>query len=262
MNKTIFKINKMDCASEVQLIRMKLEGLENIQSLDFDVPKRELVVIHSDSYERIFSLLDALNFETSVQSSGGIEGFVSENDPHKERKLLWTVLAINFTFFILEMLTGWLSHSMGLVADSLDMLADAAVYALALFAVGGTMARKRSIAKASGYFQIALAVLGFAEIIRRFLGFGDVPNFQTMIVVSALALIGNSICLYLLQKSKSKEAHMEASMIFTSNDVIINAGVIAAGILVFITESKLPDLIVGLIVFVIVVRGAVRILKL
>lgn len=262
MNKTTFQINKMDCAAEVQLIRMKLDGVDNIRSLDFDVPKRQLVVVHTGNNEQIFSLLDSLNFETSVQSVDNADDYVSVQDTTKEKNLLWTVLAINFTFFILEMLTGWLSHSMGLVADSLDMLADAAVYALALFAVGGTVAKKRSIAKASGYFQILLAVLGFAEIIRRFLGFGEVPTFQTMIIISVLALIGNSICLYLLQKSKSKEAHMEASMIFTSNDVIINLGVIIAGILVFLTDSKLPDLITGFIVFVIVVRGALRILKL
>lgn len=233
MNKTTFQINKMDCAAEVQLIRMKLDGVDNIRSLDFDVPKRQLVVVHTGNNKQIFSLLDSLNFETAIKSTDSADNYVSVQDTQKEKNLLWTVLAINFTFFILEMLTGWLSHSMGLVADSLDMLADAAVYALALFAVGGTIARKRNIAKASGYFQIVLAVLGFAEIVRRFLGFGEVPTFQTMIIISVLALIGNSICLYLLQKSKSKEAHMEASMIFTSNDVIINLGVIVAGVLVF-----------------------------
>lgn len=55
---------------------------------------------------------------------------------------------------------------------------------------------------------------------------------------------------------------MQASMIFTSNEIIINLGVILAGVLVFFTESKLPDLIVGSIVFMIVTRGAIRILKL
>jgi Co/Zn/Cd efflux system component len=55
---------------------------------------------------------------------------------------------------------------------------------------------------------------------------------------------------------------MKASMIFTSNDVIINAGVIIAGVLVLLTQSKFPDLVIGLIVFLIVVRGAIRILKL
>lgn len=83
-----------------------------------------------------------------------------------------------------------------------------------------------------------------------------------MIIVSILALIANGFCLYLLQKSKSKEeAHMRASMIFTSNDVIINLGVVTAGILVNWLNSNKPDLIIGTIVFVFVIQGALRILK-
>ena len=83
-----------------------------------------------------------------------------------------------------------------------------------------------------------------------------------MIIVSILALIANATCLYLLQKSKDKEAHMQASMIFTSNDIVINFGVIVAGVLVYILNSKYPDLIIGSLVFVIVARGAFRIFKL
>ncbi len=83
-----------------------------------------------------------------------------------------------------------------------------------------------------------------------------------MITVSIFALIANGLCLYLLQKSKSNEAHIRASMIFTSNDVIINLGVILAGGLVYLLNSNKPDLIVGTVVFVLVIRGAVRILKL
>ena len=55
---------------------------------------------------------------------------------------------------------------------------------------------------------------------------------------------------------------MQASMIFTSNDVIVNIGVIVAGILVYFTNSKIPDLVIGVFVFVIVGKGAFRILKL
>jgi Co/Zn/Cd efflux system component len=83
-----------------------------------------------------------------------------------------------------------------------------------------------------------------------------------MVFVSVLALIGNGLCLYLLQKSKSNEAHMQASMIFTSNDVIVNLGVIVAGGLVYLTNSKYPDLLVGIIVFIMVGQGAFKILKL
>ena len=119
------------------------------------------------------------------------------------------------------------------------------------------------MAKLAGYFQIILAIIGFVEVLRRFFGDEKLPDFSTMIVVSIFALIANGICLYILQKSKSKEeAHMKASMIFTSNDVIINLGVIIAGILVHYLSSNKPDLIIGTIVFVLVIQGAFRILKL
>lgn len=184
-------------------------------------------------------------------------------DTTNQKKLLYIVILINFGFFLIEITTGIISKSMGLIADSLDMLADSFVYGLSLIAVGGTLIKKKKIAKLAGYFQITLAFIGFVEILRRFFGNEKLPDFTTMIVVSVFALIANGICLYLLQKSKSKdEAHMKASMIFTSNDVIINLGVIAAAIMVNLLNSNKPDLIIGSIVFVLVIQGAFRILKL
>jgi Co/Zn/Cd efflux system component len=263
MQKTIFKIPKMDCPSEEQIIRMKLADLTNINSLEFDIPNRQLTVFHTSHYEPIFQRLDSLKFDTSVISSISLDEHETiTSNTEQERRLLWKVLVINLSFFVLELTTGFISNSMGLVADSLDMLADSFVYGLALFAVAGSITRKKNIAKSAGYFQLTLAMLGFIEVIRRFVGLETVPTFQTMIIISILALIANGLCLYLLQKSKSKEAHMQASMIFTSNDVIANLGVILAGVLVYLTNSKYPDLIVGTIVFVIVGRGAFKILKL
>jgi Co/Zn/Cd efflux system component len=263
MHKTTFKITKMDCPSEEQMIRMKLADLPNIQSLEFDLPNRQLNVIHTDHYNEIFERLEILQFNTSFMGSMPVDAKTANIDKSaEERNLLWKVLAINFLFFILELTTGFISNSMGLVADSLDMLADSIVYALALFAVGGTLQRKKNIAKSAGYFQLTLALLGFSEVIRRFTGGEAIPAFQTMILISILALIGNGLCLYLLQKSRSKEAHMQASMIFTSNDIIVNVGVVVAGSLVYLTNSNYPDLIVGSIVFIVVGKGALNILKL
>lgn len=179
-----------------------------------------------------------------------------------QRRLLWTVLAINFAFFVVEVVAGLLSGSMGLVADSLDMLADAFVYGLALLAVGASLARKRAVAQGSGYLQLLLAMVGFAEVVRRFVAAEALPDFRTMIVVSALALAANGFSLYLLHRARSDEVHMRASMIFTSNDVIINLGVIVAGVLVGLLGTGLPDLVVGTVVFALVTRGAIRILSL
>lgn len=265
MQKTTYKINKMDCASEESIIRMKLEGFESIKALQFDIAQRKLDVIHEGKAEPITAAIDSLNFNSSLVNTQEIDNDdeISYTDATgQERKLLWQVLAINFFFFALEIITGFISGSMGLVADSLDMLADAIVYGLALFVVGKTVSHKRKIAKISGYFQLTLAVFGFAEVVRRFLGLSEEPDFKMMIGISLFALIGNALSLYLLQRSKSKEAHMQASMIFTSNDVIVNIGVMIAGALVYFTSSNLPDLIVGTIVFILVGFGAYRILKL
>lgn len=261
MLKSEIHITKMDCPSEENLIRMKLEGYEGIQKLEFDIPNRTLTIVHTGEIDSIFSTITELNLGSKIISTEETDNIETSED-NNQRKLLWAVLLINFSFFIIEMSTGIISLSMGLVADSLDMLADSFVYAISLFAVGSGIKRKKKIATIAGYFQSALAVLGLIEVIRRFVDFTNVPDFSTMIIVSFLALIGNAVCLYLLQKSKSKDAHMQASMIFTSNDVIINLGVITAGILVNILSSNLPDLIIGIIVFILVIRGAVRILQL
>jgi Co/Zn/Cd efflux system component len=262
MHKTEFLIKKMDCPSEENIIRMKLDDIADIKKMDFDIATRTLKIYHEGNLDHIKERIFNLNFDSSLVKTEKEEISIDIDDSENQKKLLWLVLAINFGFFIIEMTTGWISRSMGLVADSLDMLADAFVYGLSLIAVGGTIAKKKSIAKMSGYFQMFLAILGFSEVIRRFIGLDIPPDFQTMIIVSILALIANGFCLYLLQKSKSEEAHMKASMIFTSNDVIINSGVILAGVLVNVLNSNKPDLIIGTIVFVIVIRGAINILKL
>lgn len=262
MKKSVFKIVQMDCPSEENLIRMKLDGIPNIKYLDFEISNRQLTVFHTESVAPIETAIEELKLGGTRLSTEATTESIFEED-NNQKRLLWIVLIINFTFFVIEMTTGLISKSMGLMADSLDMLADAFVYGISLYAVGGTVLRKKKIAKIAGYFQIGLAAFGIVEVLRRFFGVEQLPDFQTMIMVSIFALIANSICLYLLQQSKSKEeAHMKASSIFTSNDIVINLGVIAAALLVKWLNSAFPDLIIGIIVFVIVIRGAFRILKL
>jgi Co/Zn/Cd efflux system component len=262
MLRTTFRITGMDCPAEEQLIRTKLAGMGNIQTLRFDIPARKLEIYHTGDPEDFLPPLKSLHLGATLVSSeeaelqGGLEA------DRLQTRVLWQVLVINLFFFVVEIVSGLIAGSMGLVADSIDMLADSIVYGLSLFAVGGAAARKRNIAAAAGYFQAVLGILGFLEVIRRFVGHGDTPDYHTMIGVSVLALAANAACLYLLQRSKSREVHMRASMIFTSMDVIANLGVILAGVLVYLSASKIPDLAVGTIVFIIIMQGSYRILQL
>lgn len=261
MKQSIFHISQMDCPSEENLIRLKLGNKSGIKGLKFDLEKRELTVFHTaEALELLTDSLEELKLGSRrISTSESLEAI---SDEKNQVKLLWTVLLINLAFFVVELAVGLISKSMGLVADSLDMLADAGVYGLSLLAVGAPLRRQQQVAGLAGIFQIILAVLGFSEVLRRFLGTEHFPDFRMMMSVSFLALLANAYCLYLLQKSKSSGAHLKASMIFTSNDIIINLGVILAGVLVVMLNSQIPDLLIGGVVFVLVSFGAVRILKL
>ena len=194
MQKTVFKISKMDCPSEENLIKMKLSDIDGIKQLDFNLEERILTLYHNSNVNEIGNALNELKLNESLISSEDTDTIITEST-RSQSKLLWTVLIINFAFFIIEMSTGLISKSMGLVADSLDMLADSFVYGLSLIAVGGTVLKKKRIAKYAGYFQITLAIIGIVEVIRRFLGYEALPVFSTMIIVSVFALIANGICL-------------------------------------------------------------------
>lgn len=261
MRKSVFKISKMDCPAEENLIRMKLAEFTEVKSLSFDLTNRRVTIFHEDKTEAITSAINSLNLGSEMLGSD-----LTQERPNtqqsQQKKTLWAVLLINFSFFLIELTTGLISKSMGLIADSLDMLADSLVYGISLFAVGSSLHRKKKVASLAGYFQLVLALIGFSEVVRRFLASEKIPDVDTMIIVSVFALAANAVCLYLLNQSKSKaEAHMQASMIFTSNDIIINLGVIVAGCLVYWVDSNKPDLIIGSIVFLIVIRGAFRIIK-
>ncbi|MDR0510237.1 MAG: cation transporter [Rikenellaceae bacterium] len=179
-----------------------------------------------------------------------------------QRRVLWIVLAVNFGGFLMEMTAGLLAGSMSLWADSLDMFSDAAIYGMSLWAVGAAVTRQKRVALLSGVSQVVLAVAGLAEVLRRVFGGEQAPEFCTMIIVSIIALIANAFTLRLLHRARSGEAHIRASIICTSNDVIANAGVIVAGLAVWLLESKIPDLVVGVVIFILVIRGALRTLRL
>lgn len=176
-----------------------------------------------------------------------------------ERKVLIALLAINASMFVVEFVLGWLGQSTGLIADSLDMLADASVYAVSFYAVGKAASAKQTAARLSGWLQIGLAGLVLIDVLRR-ATFGSEPLGDWMIAVAAVALLANVTCLWLIRKHRDGEVHMRAAWIFSANDVIANLGVILAGILVTVTASRWPDLVIGGIVALIVLRGGIRIL--
>ena len=177
-----------------------------------------------------------------------------------QRQVLYWLLGINATMFVIEMGIGLLADSTALIADSLDMLADAVVYGIALYAIGKSLLHKANAARISGFFQMALGLLIIIDIVRRSI-YGSEPVSGLMMAMGAVALVANVICLVIIRKQRNEEVHMRASWIFSANDVIANLGVIFAGVMVFWLDSRWPDLVIGVIVSCVVLRGAKMILE-
>lgn len=177
-----------------------------------------------------------------------------------EAKTLRWLLAINAVMFVVELVAGWLAQSTGLIADSLDMFADAMVYGIALYAVGHA-GRQLGAARLSGWLQLLLALGVLGEVLRRWLT-GSAPEPLPMMGIALLALAANLACMAMLAKHREGGAHMKASWIFSTNDVLANLGVILAGALVAWTGSNLPDLVIGTLIGLLVLNGARRILGL
>ena len=182
-----------------------------------------------------------------------------EVDSAEQARILWIVLGINAAMFVAEFVAGLIAQSTGLIADSLDMLADAAVYGVSLYAVGRSAGLKRRAAMLSGVLQVMLALSVAGEILRRTI-VGSEPEPTSMIGVSLIALVANVICLALIAKHRDGEVHMRASWVFSKNDVIANVGVIAAGGLVLLLDEHWPDLVIGSLIVIVVFRGGISIL--
>ena len=178
----------------------------------------------------------------------------------QQSKTLWIVLAINGAMFCLEFVVGLLAGSVALQADSLDMLSDTLVYGFSLYAIGKS-ARWRS---GSAFLKGSImAIFGIGVLIQSGYKFfaGGVPESSFMFLMSIVALIANAGCLFLLSKHRTDDLNMHSTWVCSRNDIIANSSVFIAAGLVAITQSKLPDLVVGLLITIIFLKSAISILK-
>ena len=230
-------------------------------------PTRQLDFRHDGEVEPVTSKLKTLGLGASLQETVAANPetikaaeFSAASAKQESGTLRW-LLGINALLFVVEMTAGLIAQSTGLIGESLDNFADAAVYGLALYAVGHSVKMQVRAAHLAGVLQLILAVGVLVEVVRRFV-FGSEPESLVMMAIAFVALIANTACLLMVSKHRGGGAHMKASWIFSANDVVINLGVITAGALVAWTGSNYPDLIIGTIAGVIVLNGARRILAL
>jgi len=178
----------------------------------------------------------------------------------RQSKTLWIVLVINGAMFCLEFVIGLLAGSVSLQADSLDMLSDTLVYGFSLYAIGKSSRWRAGSAMLKGSIMAIFGIGVLYQSIYKFIA-GGVPESHFMFMMSVLALIANGSCLFLLSRHKSDDINMRSTWLCSRNDIIANSSVFIAAALVAITHSKLPDIVVGLLITSIFLKSAISILK-
>lgn len=180
-------------------------------------------------------------------------------DTAEQRRVLRIALALNAAMFVIEIAAGWAAHSLGLIADGLDMLADASAYVIALAALTRGARFKANAATLSGTLLLLLGVLVLVEAVLRIEG-GEPPEGLVMIGVAAVAAGVNATVLRMLGRHREDGVHLRATWIFTRVDVIANVAVVVSGIAVMLTGVRYIDLVVGSAIGLYVIKEAVEIL--
>jgi Co/Zn/Cd efflux system component len=173
----------------------------------------------------------------------------------RQSATLKIVLAINAVMFVVELASGLLARSTSLLSDSLDNLGDALTYGLSLYAVGRGNHSKAKVALVKGCLILAAALFVLGQVAYRVAN-PAVPVFETMGIVSLIALAANGACLALLWKHRAEDVNMSSVWECSRNDIGSNVAVFIAAGAVWLTQSGWPDLVVGFALACLLLRSA------
>ena len=179
---------------------------------------------------------------------------------HQQRRTLLIVLILNALLFLALGIGGLLADSSALLANAVDNASDSVVYLISFVAIGRAASWKRGAARLSGILLLVFAAGVLIDVGRRW-WFGTEPVGWTMMGLALVAAIVNLICLVLLRRDQSGDVNMEAAETFSLNDFASNGGILVAGGLVMWLDQAWPDLVVGMLVAAIAVKGGIEILR-
>jgi len=162
--------------------------------------------------------------------------------------------------FLIEAVAGIMSYSTALLADSVDMLGDAIVYGVSLYAIDRGAIWQGRAALLKGSLMAAFGVGVLVQVILKSLH-NVVPSAEVIGVVGVVALAANAVCLLLLWRHRGDDINMRSAWLCSRNDVIGNVGVLMAAAGVSLSGSAWPDILIGLLVAALFCRSAIRVLR-
>ena len=197
-------------------------------------------------------------------------------DSHQEtissyRRLKFT-LAIVLTVMAVEIAGGIFSGSLALLSDAGHMLVDALALGLSMFAIRAAR-RPATATKTFGYHRVEiLAALAngailvlvsayiFYEAYHRFLEPSAVKT-PLMLTIAIIGLFGNLGGVLLLSRVRRRSLNVRAAFWHVLGDTISSVGVVIAALVILFTGRYMADAIAAVVIGIIILWGAVRIVR-
>jgi Co/Zn/Cd efflux system component len=106
-----------------------------------------------------------------------------------------------------------------------------------------------------GVFMLLFGLGVCGEALHKML-YPIMPGVETMGAIGGLALVANLVCFFLLYQHRSDNLNMRSTWLCSRNDLMANAGVLAAAACSALLTSSWPDIIVGMLIAGVFLRSA------
>lgn len=187
-------------------------------------------------------------------------------------KALCAALAVTGVVFFAELIGGWVSGSMALMADAMHMLSDAAGLIIAVAAV--MAGRRQATARATyGYRRIevlaalvnavtviVISIFIVIEALRRLHAPAEV-DAPTMLVIAVIGLVANALSAWILSRHREASVNVEGAFLHVVVDMLGSVAVIAAAVVIHVTGLRAADVVASIIIAALVIPRAWQLLS-
>lgn len=176
------------------------------------------------------------------------------------KKALHRVFAIHIFMFLVSFAAAMLARSSSVFADSIDFIGDAGGYALSLYVLRKTQIVRASVSIAKSFTMMGFGLLVLVYALQRYIE-GTIPDYEIMIFAGLAGILSHLVCIAFLWKFRNGDSNQVSVWICTINDLFCNSITVIAAILVWYTNSIIPDIVAAILIVSIAIYGAWVILK-
>lgn len=177
------------------------------------------------------------------------------------RRIVAIVAALNLIACVVEGVIAWRIGSVALFADAADFLEDFLINTLVLVAAGWPLASRRKASYALAGLILLPAFAALWTAIHRILE-GGTPQPLVLGATGAGALVVNLVCAVLLMRLRSGHGSLgRGAWLAARNDALANVLIIAAGAVMLVWASPVPDIVVGLVIAAVNAGAAVEVFR-